>query len=315
MQDAANGFDTPMLGLEPAEWLARLEEIAGEDGHYQPLGPSHHAVLIEDKPILLVSFESIDTIQARGDTGQPLGFELVREFGWSHLCILCEEDSWFRDPYVYAYFDRMSDDGFFDEFDHVVFYGAGPGCAYAAAAFSVAAPGATVITVQPQATLDPRLAGWDGRFPQMRRVSFVDRYGFAPNMIDAAERAFVIYDPQVEKDAIHAALFARDNVTLLPMTHMGGDIETALLDMQILFPLLAKAGAGKLTPAAFYRLARARRTYMPYLDALLRDIESQKRPFLKALLCANVVRRMKAPRYMRKLDLLEKAARAGKLDD
>ncbi|MCW8843243.1 MAG: phosphoadenosine phosphosulfate reductase, partial [Rhodobacteraceae bacterium] len=223
------------------------------------------------------------------------------------------EDTWFRDPHVYAYFDRMADDGFFDEFDQVIFYGAGPGCAYAAAAFSVAAPGATVIAVQPQATLDPRLAGWDSRFPQMRRVSFVDRYGFAPNMIDAANRAFVIYDPLEEKDAIHAALFARDNVTLLPMTHMGSEIETALLNMQILFPMLAKAGTGTFTAGAFYRLARARRTYMPYLDTLLRAIESQKRPFLKALLCANVVRRMKAPRYMRKLELLEKAALEGKL--
>ncbi|MBR9843728.1 MAG: phosphoadenosine phosphosulfate reductase [Rhodobacteraceae bacterium] len=313
MQDAANGFDTPMLGLERDEWLAKLEEIAGEDGHYQPLGPRHHTVLIEDKPILLVTFESIDTIQARGDTGQPLGFELVREFGWSHLCLLCEEDTWFRDPYVYAYFDRMADDGFFDEFERVIFYGAGPGCAYAAAAFSVAAPGATVITIQPQATLDPRLAGWDTRFPQMRRVSFVDRYGFAPNMVDAAEQAFVIYDPHREKDSIHAALFARDNVHLLPMPYMGGTIEAALLDMQILFPILAKAGAGKLTPATFYRLARARRTYMPYLNALMREIERQERIYLKALMCANVVTRMNAPRFLRKLNLLEKAARKGKL--
>jgi hypothetical protein len=313
MQDSPNGFETPMLGLETSEWLAKLEEIAGEDGYYQPLGPRHHAVLIEDKPVLLVTFESIDTIQARGDTGEPLGFELVQEFGWSHLCLLCEEETWFRDPHVYAYFDRMADDGFFDEFDQVVFYGAGPGCAYAAAAFSVAAPGATVITVQPQATLAHRLAGWDDRFAHMRRVSFVDRYGYAPDMLDAADRAFVIYDPHQEKDAIHAALFARANVDLLPMPLMGDDIEAALLRMQILFPLLAKAGTGRLTRADFHRLARARRTHMPYLDALLRHIESQRRPFLKALLCANVVRRMKAPHYLRKLELLEKAARQGKL--
>ena len=313
MQDSPNGFETPMLGLETSEWLAKLEEIAGEDGYYQPLGPRHHAVLIEDKPVLLVTFESIDTIQARGDTGEPLGFELVQEFGWSHLCLLCEEETWFRDPHVYAYFDRMADDGFFDEFDQVVFYGAGPGCAYAAAAFSVAAPGATVITVQPQATLAHRLAGWDDRFAHMRRVSFVDRYGYAPDMLDAADRAFVIYDPHQEKDAIHAALFARANVDLLPMPLMGDDIEAALLRMQILFPLLAKAGTGRLTRSDFHRLARARRTHMPYLDALLRHIESQRRPFLKALLCANVVRRMKAPHYLRKLELLEKAARQGKL--
>jgi hypothetical protein len=42
------------------------------------------------------------------------------------------------------------DDGFFDEFEQVIFYGSGSS-GYAAAAFSVAAPGATVIAVQPQA--------------------------------------------------------------------------------------------------------------------------------------------------------------------
>jgi hypothetical protein len=50
--------------------------------------------------------------------------------------------------------------GFFDDFDQVVFYGAGQ-CGYAAAAFSVATPGATVVAIQPQATLDPRVTEWD----------------------------------------------------------------------------------------------------------------------------------------------------------
>lgn len=313
MQDSPNGFEMPMLGLETSEWLVKLEKIAGDDGYYQPLGPRHHAVLIENKPTLLVTFESIATIQDRGDTGLPLGFEMMEELGWSHLCLLCDGDTWFRDPHVYAYFDRMADDGFFDEFDRVVFYGAGPGCAYAAAAFSVAAPGATVITVQPQATLTPRLAGWDDRFANMRRVPFTDRYGYAPDMLDAADKAYVIYDPREDKDAMHAALFARENISLLPMPRLGANLEAAMLDMHILFPLLAKAGTGKLSKGAFHRLARARRNHMPYLDTLLLEIEDQKRPLLKALLCANVVRRLNAPRYMRKLDFIEKAARQGQL--
>ena len=49
-------------------------------------------------------------------------------------------DTWFRDNRVYGYFDRLIADGFFEDFDTVIFYGAGS-CGYAAAAFSVAAPG------------------------------------------------------------------------------------------------------------------------------------------------------------------------------
>ena len=78
--------------------------------------------------------------------------------------------------------------GFFDDFDHVVFYGAGP-CKYAAAAFSVAAPAATVDAIQPQTTLDPRITDWDDRYMKMRRTDFTSRYGYAPDMLDAAEQA------------------------------------------------------------------------------------------------------------------------------
>ncbi|WP_197916511.1 phosphoadenosine phosphosulfate reductase [Thiosulfatihalobacter marinus] len=312
MQDSPNGFDAPMLGLARDAWLQKLDEIAEEHGHFQPLGSSHWATLIEDKPVLLVTFETIDSIQKRGDTGQPLGWELVRELGWSHLCILSDGDTWFRDPAVYAYFDRLSDDGFFEDFDRIVFYGAGS-CGYAAAAFSVAAPGATVVVLQPQATLDPAIAPWDRRYPQARKRSFSDRYGYAPDMLEAASAGFVLYDPRVDLDAMHAALYRRPDVTLARLPFLGDDIESNLLDMQILFRILAKAGAGKLTPHALSRLWRARRTHLPYLDALLTTIERQKRPFIKALLCANVARRLREPRYMRKLNMLVQAAEKGKL--
>ncbi|MEJ6745505.1 MAG: hypothetical protein QNK98_01850 [Yoonia sp.] len=52
----------------------------------------------------------------------------------------------------------MIDDGFFEDFYNVLFYGTHGGT-YAAAAYSVAAPGCTVLALRPQATLDPRIAG------------------------------------------------------------------------------------------------------------------------------------------------------------
>ncbi|WP_204113973.1 phosphoadenosine phosphosulfate reductase [Shimia biformata] len=312
MQDTPNAMETPMLGLAKDDWLLRLDEIVDEDGYLLSLGDRHWAAFIEDKPTLLVTFESLQAIQDRGDTGQPLGFELVRELGWSQLAFLSDGDTWFRDPAVFAFVDRLADDGFFDEFDRVLFYGAGPG-GYAAAAFSVAAPGATVVAVEPQATLDPQLVPWEDRFPQMRRVSFTSRYGYAPRMVEAAERAFVLYDPHSERDAVHAALFARDHVELLKTPLLGGDpgggLETHLLDTQILFRLLVKAAAGKMSPTAFHQMWRARRNYGPYLRRLLQRTEDANRPFLTALLCSNVTRRMNAPMFRRKLKrLIGKAA-------
>lgn len=303
MQDSPNGFDAPMLGLDVPAWLGRLEEIADEHGYFQPLGKQHWASFVEDKPILLVTFETIEGIQNRRDTGQPLGFELVRELGWSHLCLLSEGESWFRDAAVYGYFDRLCDDGFFDDFDSVLFYGSGA-CGYAAAAFSVAAPGARVIALNPQATLDPALTGWDDRFRQARRLDFNARYGFAPDMIEAADKGFVLYSGEDRLNAMHAALFRRSNVTLLPVPDLGRPLEDALLDMQLLFRILAQGSADRLTRESFAKLMRARRDFLPYLRHLRADLLARERIWLTALLCANVVARFRAPKFQATLDRL-----------
>jgi len=242
------------------------------------------------------------------DGDQPLGVDVVRQHGWSHLCIVCDGDTWFRDPRVYAYFDRLTDDGFFEDFEQVLFYGAGP-CGYAAAAFSVAAPGATVMAVQPQATLDPRMTEWDPRFTEMRRTSFTDRYGYAPDMLDAANEAFVIYDPREELDAMHASLFQRKNVTRLRMANMGGTLQSDLLNLGLLLPLIDLAGTGDLSSYAFYDLYRMRRNYPPYLRRLAARLDAGDRPYLNMMLCRNALTRMSLPRLRRRLDQLVREAR------
>ena len=220
MIDTAVTLDTSFEDYSKSEWMDAVKQVAQNGGFYEALGSRHHAMFLEKSSTLLVSFETINGMRALSSMAQPLGWEMVRSEGWSHLCLASEGDTWFRDEPVYAFFDRLIDDGFFDGFDRVVFYGAGPG-GYAAAAFSVAAPGAKVVAIQPQATLDPSVTEWDDRFVEMRRTDFTSRFGYAPDMLDAAEAAFVIYDPTVPLDAMHASLFTRPNVTKLRMRRMG----------------------------------------------------------------------------------------------
>lgn len=307
MQDAANSLTRSLAGLDKAAWKAGLAQIAEECGMFQPLGARHFATFIDEGDTLLVTFETVGGIRSLSEDGHPLGFELVRRKGWSHLAVISDGDTWFRDPLLYGFFDRLIDDGFFEDFDRVIFYGAGP-CGYAAAAYSVAAPGSLVLAIQPQATLDPRMTEWDDRFAEMRRLSFTDRYGYAPDMLDAAEQAFVLYDPRVQLDAMHASLFQRRNVTRLRLWHLGETLQTSLLEMKLLIPLIAAAGAGKLTEAGFYRAYRKRRDYRPYLQNLLQYLVKTERDDLQALLCRNVTSRMNAPRFQRYLSRLLKRA-------
>lgn len=307
MQDAKNGFSSPLAELSTEEWLAQLEEVVGDEGYLQPLGPKHSALYIDGGQVLLVSFETIQDIQRASDDAQPMGWDMVSTLGWSNLSLISDGDTWFRDEDVYGYFDALIDDGFFDEFDTVIFYGAGS-CGYAAAAFSVAAPGAKVIAVQPQATLDPRVTEWDERFLHMRRIDFTDRFGYAPDMLDAADRAYVLYDPYQRLDAMHAALFTRDNVQKLRMPLMGDELHTDLSKMEILYRLIAKAANGTLNDLTFADLYRARRNYVTYLRRLLSKVDNDNRTKLAELICANVVERLNAPRFKKRLAALREAS-------
>ncbi|KEO56458.1 hypothetical protein [Thioclava pacifica] len=293
-----------MAKQDDSDWQTRLEEVVEESGYFEPLGPSHDAVFHDDGPVLLVSFERRAVITAEDETALPRGLRLAQENGWSSLALICSDESWFRDPHVFAYFDRLVDEAFFEDFDRVVFYGAGA-CGYAAAAFSVAAPGATVLALAPQATLDPRLAGWDDRFPEMRRTSFTDRYGFAPEMLDGVGQAFVIYDPRERLDAMHAALFARPCVTLLPCPHLGQTPEGMLRDMSILDDILTEACRDQFDAARFWTLYRARRNLPRYMRNILASLQDAERPYLEALVCRNVAERLNGPRFRARYQKLE----------
>ena len=304
MTDDAPSLKTSLTDLTKKDWLRAVELIAEEDGYFQPLGKKHFAAFVEEGTTLLVTFETIQGMHVLSERAQPFGWEMLNDHGWSHLCIASDGDTWFRDEAIYGYFDRLVDDGFFDEFDTVLFYGAGP-CAYAAAAYSVTAPGAKAVLIQPQATLDPRVTEWDDRFADMRIIDFTARYGYAPDMLEAADRAYVLYDPYQRLDAMHAALFTRPNVTKLRMPHMGDALQTDLMEMDTLAPLLLAAADGTLDTGHFAQLYRARRDYHPYLRNLLVATETRETQILTMALCQNVTSRLKAPKFARRLRQME----------
>lgn len=300
MADDSLNFKTSLAGMKKADWLAAIEELCDEDGYFERLGKRHFSAFIERSETLLVTFETLQGIPALSSLAQPLGWEMMLEHSWSSLCIASNGDTWFRDASVYGYFDRLIDDGFFDDFEQVIFYGAGP-CAYAAAAYSVAAPGSRVLAVQPQATLDPRVTEWDDRFTTMRRTDFTTRYGYAPDMLDGAQSAYVVYDPRETFDAMHAALFTRPNTRKLRLRFMGDAIQTDLLEMEQLSQLLLAIANDSLDDLAFARMMRARRDHPPYLRNLLAALDAEGRETLSLALARNVTARMDAPRFARRL--------------
>ncbi|MEO9825015.1 MAG: phosphoadenosine phosphosulfate reductase [Paracoccaceae bacterium] len=292
--------------LSDAEWLKALRDIGESDGYFSSLGRKHAAVFVErSHKTLFVCFETMFGIRSVSESGLPLAFDVSENRNWSHLTLIAENQDWFREDTLFAYFDRLVDYGFFEDFDNIVFYGAGM-CGYAAAAYSVAAPGATVILVSPQATLDRPISQWDTRFPVSRRLEFTSRYGYAPDMLEAAGNAFVIYDPDEAEDTMHASLFRGSNVHHHRYRRgSAGAIDADLRSMALLSNLVRLADSGDLTPARLANLLRTRKRHVPYLRALLARVLGEDRPALTAMLCRAVLAKQSIPRFAHHLEIAE----------
>lgn len=292
--------------LSDADWLEALRGIGEEHGSYSELGKDFSALFVEQSQrVLFVAFETVLGIRAISDTGMPLAFDICERRNWSHLTILSRQQSWFRDTRVFNFFDELSDKGLFDMFDRVIFYGSGM-CGYAAGAFSVAAPGATVIMAAPQATLDRSLTHWDDRFPSTRRLDFTDRYSYAPDMIEAADQAVVIYDPDEVEDSMHASLFRGDNIISQRYRRgSAGSIEADLRATSLIAHIAQRAADGALSDESLAKLMRIRRRHVPYLRALLSRVQDEDRPELTARLCRAVLADQPLPRFQKALDQAE----------
>lgn len=273
--------------------------VAKTGGDFQALGAQHWAFFAEGGASLLVTFENVTALRESEDK-LPEHYDLARSHGWSLLTILCEGETWWRDPAVFTYFDRLSEAGFLEAFDHVVLFGAGL-AGYAAAAYSLAAPGAELVLVAPRATGDPHRTGWDTRQRGARRIDFDGPYSYAPEMAESAARVWLIHDPQNPLDAMHAALFLRPWVVPLHAPNTGETTEDVLREILALERILEAAMNGRLSPELFAQLWRGRRSNAAYLRSILAHARLTGHPKREAKICRSVTSRLNSPRFALRL--------------
>lgn len=253
-------------------WRQTLMAEHDDVAFSQVIDPYHCCIL--RKPCghenkLLVSFERVEPRWQPQEAPFSMCVETAEYHDWCHLAFYCSEPTWFRSPHVIDFFDQLIDEAFFDAFDDVLFYGAGA-CGYAAAAFSVASPGARILAISPQASLDYDVASWDPRFKPARKLDFTSRFGFAPDMVVGADQCSIIFDPSLRYDAMHAALFPSAICQKLMARHLPDGAASKLYRMGIIEDLFEAAMDGHLTPELFAKMYRARRHYLPYLSHLVR---------------------------------------------
>ena len=299
-----------------AEWQDRMAEIGKMHGFFDRLGRDHFALYVQEGDTLLVSFDEVARVVANGAEALPVGFEAVRKREWSMLSILADGRTWFRDSGIYSFFDKLIDEDFFDSFERVIFLGTGPMCAYAAAAFSVASPGCSVLLMSPAATLNREAAPFELRFRAAWRKCFTDRYGYAPDMLEGASAAYVIYDPQEILDAAHAALFNGKTTHRLRFRGAGPSILPLLEPHSNLDRILKATANGRMTQLRFSQITRRlRQTNQTYLERLLARAEDRGGVKLAAIVAQRGLAATGAAHFARRVAALEARHAENQADD
>ncbi len=293
-------FKADPEALDRATWNAELRAMGEEHGFYQELGDEHTALFVKSGKTLIVTFENLDHVFEHGNR-LPWGFDFVQQQGWSILGLMAHGWTWYRDDAVYKFFDKLKREKFFDQFDNVVFYGASMG-AYGACAFSAACPGATIVAISPQATLDRDVASWETRYHKAWIRDYTTKYGYAPDQVSKAREVFIFYDPLEPLDAMHAALFRGKNITKLKCRFQGHRIASGLIQMGLLKKVVAGCVDGTLTRIEFYKMLRARRDLRRYLRELINRIPLERHPYLVAMLAERVLSQGAGPVFRRKLN-------------
>jgi len=254
-------------------WAEIARGLAGPEGFFVENG-QHSFLFIPRGPVLVVTFDNLDIAMTKREDRRPWGFDFIARQGWSMLGVMAKGWTWYRDPWVFGEFDRLAAEGFFARFERVVFYGASMG-GYAAAVFCAACPGADVVAISPQSTLDKSVVPWETRYSAVWGRDFSGKYGDAAEASRAARQVTLLYDPHEPLDAGHADRFTGPNVVRLRAPLLGHRLGSSLNQMGILSPIILGALSGRLTDAEFYRLLRARRDSARYQRELFHRAVAQ----------------------------------------
>lgn len=266
-----------------AKWQETLQSAGAEHGFYEELGDHHRALFMQKSDTIVVTFDNLDDVRQDADR-LPWGVNFINSCGWSSLGVMAHGPTWYRDQKVIEFFDRLDRERFFERFARVVFYGTSMG-GYAAAAYSAACPGARVIAVNPQATLERDRAGWETRFRPAWRYDYSGPYGYAPEMLRSASKAYIFYNPTITHDSMHAALFQGHNIVKIRCAHMGHGMLSVWRQMGVLRKIIAGCVEDDISTTEIHRLLRARHNSPAWQKLMLQHLQRHRRHRLVLQFC------------------------------
>jgi hypothetical protein len=211
---------------------------------------------------LLVTFDNLGSINERpAERPWPAWMEARAEaLNYSILGLQSHHKDWYRSSEAPEQITELQTQGFFGQFQNIVFTGTSMG-GFAALCFAGLVPGARVLAFSPQSTLNRSIAPFERRYPYPYR-----KFDWqSPGYLDAAQytgrisSGHIFYDPKVREDKLHARRLRAPSMTEVRVPFAGHTLIRVLAKSGSLDHLLAAYPASGRVDAGFFRLLRNKR--------------------------------------------------------
>lgn len=230
------------------------------------------------RDVLIASFDNLATLD-HPYPRQPWIAHHIRALGYSLLGVQSMKKDWFRRDDAPDMLAALAAEGFFEGFSRVVFVGASMG-AFGALNFAPLVRGADVIALSPQSTMNSQIAPFESRFPWAVRNS----EWTTPAFLDAAAavpyipRVWLLYDPFVPEDKLHAERLTRSNVVLAPLRHASHEAVRVVIKSGALATLLTDVAEHNALSQQFWSAMRNRRNVRKWGRSFMSDVQAAGHP-------------------------------------
>ncbi|MCV6824776.1 MULTISPECIES: glycosyltransferase family 2 protein [Halocynthiibacter] len=249
---------TPSIPQGAPLWLEDLRPGSNREGFFEK-GNKHSLLFVKrSKSHLYVSFDNLSNVFEEAIDRSPWGYKFARDIGVSHLGVFAHIKGWYRDAELIRRFEALARDGFFDNYERVVFAGVSMG-GFAALKFASLVPGAHVVAINPQSTLDPSIVPWETRYIVGQRQDWTLPLNDAAELTKNMGRVNLFWDPYHELDTRHIERFEGPNIHKFKCWFSRHKTAVFLRKIDALKPVIQHAIFDELTEKEFYRLYRNRR--------------------------------------------------------
>lgn len=208
---------------------------------------------------LIVTFDNLATLD-HPYPRLPWLHRPTKALGYSILGVQSHAKDWFRQETAPQMIADLQATGFFNGFQSISFIGASMG-GFAALNFAPLVPGARVLALSPQSTMNRDIAPFDQRFGWAIRNSNWTRPAYldAVDAVPSIRSVSLLYDPYTYEDNLHAHRLNAPNVQLIKLPYATHEAIRVVVKCGGVEPMIEEfAYTGRLGENFWFHMRRRR---------------------------------------------------------